>query len=72
MPQYGDDWVAAAVTAAKEASPIASSISDDLLQRLRATMSDRELTKAEQIQIAKCLIRVARNSARSEGVRGED
>ena len=60
MPQDGQEWVVAAVEAAKEASPTASAIVEDLQQRLRGTMSERELTKAEQMQVAKRLIALAR------------
>lgn len=61
MRQDGGDWIAAAMEVAKGASPIASMITEDLEQRLRGAISVRELTKAEQIQVAKCLIALVRN-----------
>ena len=65
MPQEGEDWVAVAIEAAKAACPIDSSVAEDLKQRLQGTMVDHELTKAEQIQVAKSLIALVRNPPNS-------
>ena len=71
MSQEGDDWVAGAMDAAKAASPISAAIAGEIEQRLRGAISERELTKAEQGQLAKCLIALARQPS-SEKASGED
>lgn len=61
MSENDEGWVAAAVKVAKATKPIGLSVAEDLQQRLRGVLSERELTRAEQIRAAGDLIALVRN-----------
>lgn len=71
MRQNGGDWIAAVMESAKGVSPIAPTIAENLERRLRETMSERELTKAEQMRVAKDLVALVRSPA-AAGADSED
>ena len=56
----GTDWIAEAVAAARDEKRVSTAVAEEIEQRLRGAMSERDLRTLEFIEFAKHLIALER------------